>query len=124
MKRWLLIDDNKRWQDVLKISMMFGESLASIHPGVEFYQAKTYRDGIKLLAEGNWDKVYLDQQLDDVDPKGLNGYDILDAIKYKRVPLPVEMEPCTGHAGHWPVMNKMMEQLYGRGEPGPIERYK
>lgn len=123
MKRWLLIDDNKRWADVLNLSIMYGTTPEKTYPDVEFHTAKTYQEGVARLKEGNWDRVYLDQQLSErgSDP---NGYDILDLIRHKRVPLPKEMDACSGHMGHRPVMWKMMEQLYGRGPVGEIARYQ
>lgn len=122
MKRWLLIDDQKRWQDVLHLS--WPDKLEEVHPDVEFHVAKTYHEGVGKLKEGNWDAVYVDQQLS-YGAQDPNGYDVLDLVKHKRVPMPTQMFPCSGHSGHYMVMHKMIDQIYGRGDSGEtIERYK
>jgi hypothetical protein len=119
MQRWLLIDDNKRWEDVLNLS--WPDKLEKQYPDVEFHIAKTYQEGVKKLGEGNWDVVYVDQDLGD---NNANGYDVLDLVKAGRVPKPGEMYACSGHPGHRGVMHKMIEQLYGKRDSGEkIERY-
>lgn len=120
MERWLLIDDNKRWQDVLNT---WGGTPQSLHPGVEFFIAKTFSEGKRALAGGNWDRVYVDQDLNGRGDE--TGYDILDLIKDNKVQKPKDMMPCSGHPGHYMAMHKMIEQMYSRLDKDiKLERYK
>ena len=107
--RWLLIDDNKRWQDVL--NMFWPDKLEETYPDVEFFTAKTYHEGVQRLQEGNWDAVYIDWQLSET-PNDPTGIDILHLLEHKRLPLPKSMFPCSGHSGHYMEMHKMIEALY------------
>ena len=112
MKRWLLIDDEKRWDDVLNISIMFGETPENTNPGVEFHQAKTWWEGRNRLAEGGWDRVYVDHELGGSSDE--TGYQILEFLQHNPELIPAELVPCSGHSGHkgkmWEIMKKL-EQI-------------
>ena len=109
-QRWLLIDDNKRWQDVLNVSTFFGETLESEYPGVEFFTATSFEEGCQKLQEGNWDRVDVDHELGGRGDE--TGIDILKLLEQKKFPLPKEMRPCSGHSGRKMEMYKMIQALY------------
>jgi hypothetical protein len=109
MKRWLLIDDYKRWDDVLNISIMFGETPENTHPGVEFHQAKTFYDGIVQLRNGGWDRVYVDHELGGRGDE--TGYQILEFLEQHPELIPERLDACSGHSGHAAKMWETMQQL-------------
>jgi hypothetical protein len=109
MKKWLLIDDQKRWDDVLNISIMYGETPENTHPGVEFHQAKTYWEGRNMLAQGGWDWVYIDHELGGRGDE--TGYQILEFLELNPELIPAEMNACSGHSGHKGKMWEIMQRL-------------
>lgn len=112
MKRWLLIDDNKRWEDVLRVDTFFGEKLATSYPDVEFHIARSFAEGMRSLRDGNWDAVYIDWDLGEGSSR--TGYQLLDGLENGAAPMPKDIIPCSAHSGHYMEMYKRMQKLLGK----------
>jgi len=108
MKRWLLIDDSKTWDDVLNWRTEW-DTEEEAYPDVEFHKATTYYDGRAKLEEGGWDKVYIDWDLNCGPDE--TGYDILDFLYCNRELIPGELEACSWHGSHCGKMQDIMNGL-------------
>lgn len=111
MKVILIIDDQKRWQDIIPDWTVDGEEIAS--GKTQLIYARNYYDGILMLK--NWKglltEVHIDYELgwrgDDE-----NGMDLLNWLEKNPTFIPPKMSPCSGHPGHkqemWDKMQKLL----------------
>jgi hypothetical protein len=110
MKVILIIDDQKRWQDIIPDYTEDGINIAE--GKTQLIYARNYYDGILMLR--NWkgllSEVHIDWQLS-LDPDGENGYDVLAWLEHNPDFIPPKMQACSGHIDHKMKMHHKMQEL-------------
>jgi hypothetical protein len=110
MKVILIIDDQKRWQDIIPDYTELGNEIAE--GKTQLIYARNYYDGILMLK--NWkgllSEVHIDYELgyrgDDE-----NGMDLLDWLEKNPTFIPPVMQACSGHSDHRMKMHHKMQEL-------------
>lgn len=95
--RFLLIDDLRKWDDIL-----------SIQPEDEYQIARSYKEGIEYLKASRWDILYLDHDLGCKK----TGYDILCWLEEHPEKLPLDISFVTSNPVGRERMQQVKERLY------------
>jgi len=117
MRRFLLIDDYKTWEDreVLCIqSYNVPSTKEEMYPDVEFHEVRNFDAGITALKQGNWDTIYVDWDLESGGDQ--TGYQILGFLKENPEFKPKNILICSAHSFHSSELRKMAHEIMGTDE--------
>src|SRR5689334_19979665 len=99
MKIILIIDDEKRWKDIISDCTVEADDIEAGRTLVIY--ARKYYDGIFYLRtyKGLFSEVHIDYELG-YGRDAENGMDVLKWLESNPEYIPANMHPCSGHSGH------------------------
>jgi hypothetical protein len=110
MKTILIIDDQKRWKDIIDDCTDLGIAIENGEALVVY--ARTYMDGIFYLRtyKGMFAEVHIDFELGNGD----TGMDVLDWLEQNPEYMPPVLSACSGHSGNRWDMHKRMQAMLAK----------